>query len=74
MYVNNVLINFYSKIQNKVESSSFSSEFVTLRISIKMVEALMYKLSTFGVKLEGPAEVYCLKKSVVKNSSVSASV
>ena len=39
-----------------------------------MVEALRYKLSTFGVNLEGPEEVYCDNKSVVINSRVPASV
>ena len=74
IYVNNTLINFYRKIQNTVESSSFGSGFVALIIATYMVEALMYKLSTFGVNLEGPAEVYCDNKSLVTNSSVTASV
>ena len=39
-----------------------------------MVEVLRYKLRTFDVNLEGPAEVYCDNKSVVKNSGVPASV
>ena len=39
-----------------------------------MVEALMYKLGTFGVNLEGSGEVYCDNKSVVKKSSVPVSV
>ena len=74
IYVNNTLIHFYSKRQNTVESSSFGSEFVALRIANEMVEALMYKLRTFGVNLEGPSEVYCDNNSVVTNSSVTASV
>ena len=49
-------------------------EFVALRIYTEVVEALRYKLRTFGVNLEGPAEVYCDNKSVVKNSSVPVSV
>ena len=40
IYVNNALINFYSKIQNTVESSNFVSEFVALIIFTEMVEAL----------------------------------
>ena len=51
IYVNNVLIKFYIKIQNIVESSSFGLEFVALRIATEMVEALMYKLRVFGVNL-----------------------
>ena len=51
IYVNNVLINFYAKRQNTFESSSFGSEFVSLRMATDMVESLRYKLSTFGVYL-----------------------
>ena len=39
-----------------------------------MVEALMFKLRTFGVNLEDIAYTYCDNKSVVTNSSVPASV
>ena len=39
-----------------------------------MVEALKYKIRTFGINLKGTAEVYCDNKSVVINSSVPASV
>ena len=67
IYVKNTLINLYGKRQNKVESSSFGLELVALQIVTEMVEVLMYKLRTFGVNLEGPAEVYCDNKSVVIN-------
>ena len=40
IYVNNELIKFYSKRQNTVESSSFGSEFVALRIYTEMLESL----------------------------------
>ena len=57
-----------------MESSSFGSEFVALRIATEMIEALRYKLRCFGVPIDGPAEVFCDNKSVVTNSSVPASV
>ena len=44
VYVNNALIIWYSKHQNTVESSSFGSELVALRIATDMIEALRYKL------------------------------
>ena len=40
IYVNNPTTIWYSKIQNAVESSSVVSDFVALRISIEMIEAL----------------------------------
>ena len=74
IYINNAPIVWYSKRQNTVESSSFGSEFVALRIATEMIEALRYKLRTFGIRLEGPTEVFCDNKSVVTNSSVPSSV
>ena len=74
IYLNNKLINFYSKRQNRVESSGFGLEFVALRIATETVEALRYKLRIFGVNLEGPEEVYYNKKSVVTNSGLPAPV
>ena len=54
IYVNNALINFNSKKQNTVESSSFCSDLVALIIATEMVESLRYNLRTFSVNLEGP--------------------
>lgn len=74
IYVNNAPIIWYSKRQNTVESSSFGSEYIALRICTEMVEALRYKLRCFGIPIDGPAEVYCDNQSVVTNSSVPSSV
>ena len=74
VYVNNALIINYSKRQNTVESSSFGSELVALRIATDMIEVLRYKLRCFGIPIMGPATVLCDNKSVVTNASVPASV
>ena len=74
IYVNNAPIIWYSKRQNTVESSSFGSEYVALRICTELVEALRYKLRTFGIPVEGPADIFCDNQSVVTNSSVPSSV
>ena len=39
-----------------------------------MVEALRYNIRCFGVPGDGPAELFCDNKSVVKNSSMPISV
>ena len=67
-------IIWYSKRQNTFEASIFGSYFVALMVATEMVEALCYKLRCFGVPAEGPAEVFCDNKSVVKNSSIPISV
>ena len=73
IYVNNAPIIWYSKHQNMVYASSFGSVFVALIISTDMIEALRYKLRFFGIRVEGPAEVFCDNMSVVKNLSISTS-
>ena len=74
VYMNNAPILWYSKRQNTVESSSFGSEYIALRICTEMVEALRYKLRCFGVPIDGPCDIYCDNRSVVTNSSVPTSV
>ena len=74
IYLNNSPVIWYSKRQNTVESSSFGSEFVALRIATEMIEALRYKLRMFGVPIGGATDVFCDNKSVVTNASIPSSV
>jgi hypothetical protein len=74
LYVNNTPVIWYSKRQNTVESSSFGSEFVALRIATEMIESLRYKIRMFGVPIDGSTDVFCDNKSVVTNSSIPSSV
>lgn len=61
---------WYSKSQSTVESSTFRSEFVAIRICVEMLETIRYKLRMFGIPIEGPCNVFCDNKSVVTNASV----
>ena len=74
LYVQNTLIQWFSKRQNTVETSSFGSEFVTLRIGTEMIQSLRYKLRMFGVPIVGPTDVFCDNESITKNASVPESV
>ena len=67
--LNSAPIDWYSKRQNTVESSSFGSEFIALRVATEKIEALRYKLRMMGIPLDGPANVFCDNESVVKSSS-----
>ena len=74
IYVMNTPIIWYSKRQNTVESASFGSEFIALRIATEMVRSLRYKLRMFGVPLDEATNVFCDNKSVVTNSTIPASM
>ena len=73
--VNMAPVIWYSRRQNTVESSSFGSEFIAMRIAVDQIEALRYKLRMFGVPLSRtgeeplPAIIYCDNQSVVTNAS-----
>ena len=76
LLVNMAPVLWYSKRQNTVESSSFGSEFIAMRIAVDHIEALRYKLRMFGIPLSCdktagavPAMVYSDNQSVVTNAS-----
>ena len=73
IFVQNAPIIWYSKRQNTVEAATFGSEFVALRICKELIVALRYKLRMFGVPIDGPANVFCDNRGVVKNASVPES-
>ena len=69
LMVNRAPIMFYSKRQSTVETSTFGSEIVALRIAIEMIEGLRYKLRMMGVPIAGATNVFCDNDSVVKNTT-----
>ena len=74
IYINNAPIIWYSRCQNPVEASNFVLDYVALRISIEIIETLWYNLRCSGGLVDGPAEVFCDKKSVVNNLIIPTSV
>jgi len=69
IYVNRAPVVWFSKRQNTVESSTFGSEFIALKTSIDLVEALRYKLRMFGIPLDGSTIVFCDNESVVLSAT-----
>jgi hypothetical protein len=73
IFVNNAPILWHSKRQNTVESSTFSSEFVALRMAVDMIEGLHYKLRMMGIPLEGSTSVFCENEDMVKKTTAPES-
>jgi hypothetical protein len=65
IFCNRAPIVWYSKRQNTVETSTFGSEFVAMKIAVELIESLRYKLRMFGIPIEGPSDVFCDNNSVV---------
>ena len=74
IYVNRAPIMWYSKRQNTVETSTFSSEFIAAKIAVEIIEGLRYKLRMMGIEVDGPTNMFCDNESVVKNATKPESV
>ena len=73
IFLNRAPIIWFSKRQSTVEASTFSSEFIAMRVCIEHITALRFKLRMFGVPVESPTSVLCDNLSVVRNSSLLSS-
>ena len=73
IYLNCAPIIWYSKAQSTVETSTFGSEFIAMRICVEMLEAFRYKLRMFGIPIDGPSNVFGDNKSVITNATVPTS-
>ena len=58
LFVNRAVIQWNSKRQNTIDTSTFGSEFAAMRIAVELVESLRYKLRIIGVPIEGPTNVF----------------
>ena len=59
--------------QNTVESSTFGSELVAMRVASELIISLRYKFWMFGIPVEGPCNVFCDNEAVYKNTSFAES-
>ncbi len=71
IFLNRSPILWYSKRQQTVETSTFSVEFIALKVCLEAIEHLRYKLRFFGIPMPKgePTYVYCNNESVVKNTT-----
>ena len=76
VFLNRAPILWYSKRQQTVETSTFSSELIALKVCVETIIHLRYKLRMFGVSVPDnhATHIFCDNESVVKNSSRIESV
>ena len=72
--INTAVVNWFSKKQGSIETSTFGSEFVALKTAMEANRGLRYKLRMMGVPIDGPTYVFCDNQSVVSNTSKAESV
>ena len=73
IFMNRAPVIIYSKRQNTVEASTFSSEFIAMKACIEHITALRFKLRMFGVPVIDSTKILCDNESVVKNSTILSS-
>ncbi|EJK65517.1 hypothetical protein THAOC_13609, partial [Thalassiosira oceanica] len=58
----------HCKRQNTCEAATFGSELVAMRIARDLIIAYRLKLRSFGVRIDGPADVHCDNQGVCCNT------
>ena len=61
------IVKWYSKRQNTVESSTYGSELVALRIAVEGLLEIRYKLRMMGINFDETSTILCNNMSVVVN-------
>ena len=69
LFVNRSPMQWYSKKQLTVESSTFGSEMIAMKTAVELIEGLRYKLRMMGFPIDGPCNVFCDNNAVVHNTT-----
>ena len=67
-FLNNAVINWYSKKQGSIEGATFGSEFMALKTVAEVNRGFRYKLRMMGIPIDRPSYVYGDNMSVLHNS------
>ena len=74
VYLNSSPIFWTSKKQTSIETSSFGSEFIAMKVCCEYLRGLRYKLRMMAIPCDFPSYVYGDNQSVLVNSSKPFSV
>ena len=70
IYLNSAPIYWTLKKQTSIETSSFGSEFIAMKVCCEYLRGLRYKLRMMGIPCEFPSYVYGDNQSVLANSTM----
>ena len=66
-------IYYCSKCQNTIETSTFDSEFMDMKLACKYIRGLRYKLTIMGITFYDPCFGYVDNKQVLYNTTLPES-
>ena len=70
VYLNCLLIHWWSKKQASIESSSFGAEFIVMKQCCEYLRGLRYKLRMMGILCDQPSHIYSDNQSVLANMTM----
>jgi hypothetical protein len=73
LFIGQAPIRWYSKRQNTVESSTYGSELVAMRIAVEALLDMRYKLRMMGIKIHHTSTLLCDNESVIINTQLPTS-
>ena len=68
IFLNKELMLWYSKQQNTVKNSMFSSKFIDIKTATELVKSLWYKLCMSGIPIEIPNNMLCDNEDIHKHA------
>ena len=74
IFLNSSPIYWFSKKQTGVETSSFGSEFMAMKLACEYVRGMRFKLRMMGISLPDPTYIFGDNQSVLANTSRPHSV
>lgn len=73
IFVGHAVIKWYSKRQNTVETSTYGSELVAMRIAVEAILEMRYKLRMMGIQVYDHSVLLCDNQSVIINTQLPTS-
>ena len=72
--LNSTPVEWFSKKQGTVEAATYGSEFMAARIAVQQILDIRLTLRYMGIPIDGPAWMLGDNESVIKSSTIPASV
>ena len=69
IFIGDMPYKYQSKRQKHVATSTYSAEFVALKIAVEEAISLKYTLQSIGVPLKGPIKIHCDNEAVLTSAS-----
>jgi len=73
LFVGKAVVKYYCKRQNTVETSSYGSELVAMRIALEAILEIRYKLRMMGIGFQHTSTILCDNQAVIINTQFPTS-